>query len=218
MKIIDFCFEFQNARKAKIRKGTLADPTGLGGGGSSLEASCTDLDGDGEVSVTSTTSGRRFSQHTNFNLNPQQHPSFAPRNYPTKPSLAKENRSLSISGSAVPGPETDGSQRKWKPSFGSVRFLPIADTLTKRVSMLSQEEEGTDGEKKESENKVEEQMTPLITSVDQSKEYKSKQKNSGKSCEIQICVEEGSSNYELSDMENSRIGRSQVNNIMVNIY
>ncbi|VUZ53647.1 unnamed protein product, partial [Hymenolepis diminuta] len=91
-----------NARKAKIRKGTLIDPTGLGGGGSSLDASCTDLDGDGEASVTSTTSGHRFSQQTDFNLNPQQHPSFTPRNYPTKPSLAKESRSLSISGSAVP--------------------------------------------------------------------------------------------------------------------
>ncbi|VUZ53646.1 unnamed protein product, partial [Hymenolepis diminuta] len=107
------------------------------------------------------------------------------------------------------GPETDASQRKWKPSFGSVRFLPIADTLTKRVTMLSQEEEGSDSEKKENENKVEEQKTPLITSVAQNKEHKSKQKNNGKSCEIQICVEEGSSNYQSSDMENSRIGGSQ---------
>ncbi|KAM3174434.1 hypothetical protein ACTXT7_010544 [Hymenolepis weldensis] len=204
-KIIDFCLEFQNARKAKIRKGTLTDPTGLGGGGSSLEASCTDLEEDGEASVTSTTSGRRFSQHTSFNLNPQQHPSFIPRNYPPKPSLVKESRSLSISGSAVPGAETDASQRKWKPSFGSVRFLPITDTLIKRTSMLSQEEEGSNGEKEENENKVEEQKTPLITSVAQNKEYK----NNGKSCEIQICVEEGSNNYESPDMENLRIGGSQ---------
>nr|CUU99086.1 hypothetical transcript [Hymenolepis microstoma] len=196
-----------NARKARIRKGTLTDLTGLGGGGSSLEVSCADLDGEGERTVTSGTDGPQFNQHPNFNPNTPKYPFFISRGNLSK--RKKTCRSMSISGSAILGPEASASQRQHYQSFGSVRFLPTTDTLIKRAPLLPQKNGDTNTEKEEKAKKGKRQKTPPITSVNPNEEDKTLEKDTGKPYEIQACVEEGNGCHGSSELESPHIGKSQ---------
>ncbi|VDO10794.1 unnamed protein product [Rodentolepis nana] len=188
-------FSQMNARKAKIRKGTITDLTGLGGGGSSLEVSCADLDGDGEGTVASATDGPQFNPNT------PKYPSFIPRISLSKSSKAR--RSMSMSGSAILGREANDSQRQRYQSFGSVRFLPTTDALIKRSPLLSQKERNTDSETEETGVR---KKTPSIAP---NEEDEASRKETGKPHEVQVCVEEGNDNYASSEMEISHIGKSQ---------
>lgn len=189
-KLFYLQFMFQNARKARIRKGISGEPSALGGGGGSclLEASGADSDGIGEVETTVvSSSGHRFNVHPS--LNPQSHHQhrLVPREIlsPASSVRAKGSRSPSISGSARS--ETESGLRKRNQLFGSVRFMA-------RPSHLSFEEKYVGGVNENEGSKM-----TLITSSALNADKNNENNEGEKSCEIQIFVDEGSGHCDPSD-------------------
>ncbi|VDM24913.1 unnamed protein product, partial [Hydatigera taeniaeformis] len=208
-----------NARKARIRKGVASDIIGNEGSGNvflSQDSSGADSDAtaDAEVSIVSST-GHRPILRPVFSSAVRHH-SITPHNnlLPPQPSPISYSQLKVESGVGIGVADEREGPRKRNQSFGSVRFLPQAEStwppphscqLTKRQSLLSLEEQPVSGDKNEDDV-----MAPVAIAEDGNVNEESETEDKG-NCEIQIRVDKENSQYDSVDLTTSHLKESEVN-------
>ncbi|KAL5970877.1 hypothetical protein TSMEX_001388 [Taenia solium] len=209
---------FLNARKARIRKGAASDIIGVEGGGGvffSQDSSGADSDAtaDAEVSIASSI-GHRPILRPNFSSAVRHH-SITPHNslLAPQPSLISSSQLKVEGGVGISSAGGGEVPRKRNQSFGSVRFLPQAESTwppphscqpTKRRSLLSLEEQPVSSDKEEDDV-----MAPVAIVEDGSANDDSRKEDKS-NCEIRIRVDKENSQYGSVDRTASHLRDSEV--------